>query len=39
MRRDWDNEQRTRAIDRLYDELRANYTITVEPMTLEDEPS
>jgi len=39
VRRDWDNEERIQAIARLYEELRANYTITVEPMALEDETS
>ena len=39
VRRDWDNEQRVKAIGRLYEELRASYTITVEPMTVEDEAS
>ena len=39
VRRDWDNEQRILAIDRLYEELRATYTITVEPMTLEEDAS
>ena len=39
IRRDWDNEQRVKAIGRLYEELRASYTITVEPMTVEDEAS
>ncbi len=37
IRRDWDNEQRIRAIERLYEELRGNYTITVEPMAVEEE--
>ena len=33
LRRDWANEQRVRAIDTLYEELRQQYEITVEPMT------
>lgn len=33
LRRDWANEQRVRAIDTLYEELRRQYEITVEPMT------
>lgn len=36
VRRDWANEQRVMGIDRLYDELRQRYTITVEPMTGEN---
>ena len=32
VRRDWDNEQRVRAIDALYEQLRKDYTITIEPM-------
>ena len=36
VRRDWANEQRVKGIDRLYDELRGRYTITVEPMTGEN---
>ena len=39
VRRDWDNEQRIRAIDRLYEELSATYTITVEATTAEGETS
>ena len=34
VRRDWANEQRVRAIDTLYEELRKQYEITVDPMTL-----
>ena len=33
VRRDWDNEQRVKAIDALYEELRKDYTITIEPIT------
>ena len=32
VRRDWDNEQRVKAIDSLYEEFRKDYTITIEPM-------
>ena len=32
VRRDWDNEQRVRAIDALYEQLRKDYTITIEPI-------
>lgn len=32
LRRDWASEQRVRAIDRLYEELRKKYTITIEPI-------
>ena len=39
LRRDWDNEQRILAIDRLYEVLRATYTITFEPMSPEAEAS
>jgi hypothetical protein len=35
VRRDWDNERRVEAIDKLYEELRLQYTITVEPMSLD----
>jgi hypothetical protein len=35
VRRDWANEQRVKGIDRLYDELRQRYTITVEALTEE----
>ena len=34
VRRDWANEQRVKAIDTLYEELRKQYEITVDPMTL-----
>ena len=34
VRRDWANEQRVKAIDSLYEELRKQYEITVDPMTL-----
>jgi hypothetical protein len=39
VRRDWSNEQRVQAIDRLYEELRATYTVTIEPMAVEGESS
>jgi hypothetical protein len=32
VRRDWANERRNEAIDKLYETLREQYTITVEPM-------
>jgi hypothetical protein len=35
VRRDWSNEQRIEAIDKLYEELRQQYTITVEPMSMD----
>jgi hypothetical protein len=35
VRRDWDNQQRVRAIDTLYEEFRKDYTITIEPMAAE----
>lgn len=36
LRRDWINEQRIQATERLYEELRKKYTITVEPLTSEE---
>lgn len=32
VRRDWDNQQRIKAIDTLYEEFRKDYTITIEPI-------
>jgi hypothetical protein len=32
VRRDWDNQQRVKAIDTLYEEFRKDYTITIEPI-------
>ena len=37
LRRDWDNEQRVKAIDTLYEELGKDYMIRVEPMAAESE--
>jgi hypothetical protein len=39
VRRDWDNQQRIKAIDTLYEELRKDYTITIEPLAEGDEES
>ena len=37
VRRDWDNEQRVKAIDTLYEELGKDYMIRVEPMAARSE--
>ncbi len=39
VRRDWDNEQRVKAIDTLYKEFRKDYTITIEPLATENAES
>lgn len=36
VRRDWDNQQRVKAIDTLYEEFRKDYTITIEPIADSD---
>ena len=35
VRRDWANEQRVRTIETLYEELRQQYTITIEPVSMD----
>jgi hypothetical protein len=39
VRRDWDNEQRVKAIDALYEQFRSDYTITIEPIAEGDAES
>lgn len=37
VRRDWDNDRRKRAIDTLYERLRAEYDISIEPLDADDD--
>jgi hypothetical protein len=39
VRRDWDNQQRVKAIETLYEEFRKDYTITIEPLAAENAES